>query len=297
MQYSSSPLPKFDHSVSVLCWAYNEEDLIEEFLRRITRLMNSAVEDYEIILIDDGSTDRTYERARKFQQENNRLMIYRNLQNMNVSFSFRKALEKASKEYIFWQTIDWSYDISNLRLYLGYLKEFDIVHGVRRRPVEVKNKLLKPIAALLQLFGMKHLTRRSDTIQKALISVVNYFLIRLLFRVPLSDFQNITLYPARWLKSIKFESNSSFTGPEILLKSNWKGMSIKEVEISFLPRNKGEAKGTRIMSIMNSVKDIFTLWFKWISLGRRGEIHKGIIHRLDPHDKQRKAENRDSDPV
>ena len=49
---------KFDRSVSLLSWAYNEEDSILEFLEKATHLMDSTVEDYEIVLIDDGSTDR-----------------------------------------------------------------------------------------------------------------------------------------------------------------------------------------------------------------------------------------------
>ena len=63
-------LSKFDRSVSLLCWAYNEEASIGAFLERATRLMEETVEDYEIVLIDDGSTDRTYEVASKFQERN-----------------------------------------------------------------------------------------------------------------------------------------------------------------------------------------------------------------------------------
>ena len=51
---------KFDRSNSMLCWVYNEEESIHEFLQRAERLLESVVDDYEIILIDDGSTDKTY---------------------------------------------------------------------------------------------------------------------------------------------------------------------------------------------------------------------------------------------
>jgi hypothetical protein len=180
---------KFDRSVSVLCWAYNEEALIEDFLEEITRLMDASIDDYEIILIDDGSTDRTYEIAKSFCNKNNRLKIYQNGMNLNVGISCRVAISLASKDYLFWQTVDWSYDISNLRVFLEYLKKWDMVQGVRRRPVEVKVRWLKPIVTLSKIFGLKHVTKRSDTIPKAIVSIVNYILIRLLFRVPLSDFR------------------------------------------------------------------------------------------------------------
>ncbi|MDP3981893.1 MAG: glycosyltransferase family 2 protein [Chlamydiota bacterium] len=273
---------KFDRSVSLLCWAYNEEDSIQEYLDRATQLMDSTVEEYEIVLIDDGSIDNTYEIAKTFQEKNSHLKIFKNECNLNVGISSQRAIQRASKEYLFWQTIDWSYDISNLRQFLEYLKTYDIVQGVRRKPVDVRIKFLKPFVLVLKLFGIKHLTKRSDTVPKAIVSVINYFFIRLLFRVPLSDFQNVTFYPTKWIQSVKYEAKSSFANPEGLIKSHWNGMTIKEVPINFISRNKGEAKGTRPKAIINSVKDILKLWFRWVVLGRRVFIKQGTISRLNP---------------
>ena len=189
---------------------------------------------------------------------------------------------RATKEYLFWQTIDWSYDISHFRQFLEHLKTHDIVQGVRRKPVDVKLKFLKLIALILKLFGIKHLTNRSDTVPKAIISVINYIFIRLLFRIPLSDFQNVTFYRTKWIQSIKIEAKSSFANPEGLIKSYWSGMSIKEVPINFIARSRGVAKGTKLGSIATSIRDIVMLWFKWVVLGRRVFIKQGTISRLNP---------------
>ena len=242
--------------------------------------MESAVEDYEIILIDDGSTDKTYEISKKIQEKEPRLKIFQNERNLNVGISSRRAIQRASKEYLFWQTVDWCYDISKLRVFLEYLKTYDIVQGVRVNPVEVRNNFLKPFAGIFKLFGMRHLTRRSDTIPKAIVSLINYLVIRTLFRIPLSDFQNVTFYPSKWIQSVKYEGESSFANPEGLIKSYWNGMSIKEVPISFILRAKGEAKGTRLRAIFSSVKDILRLWLKWVVLGGRGHITKGKIYGI-----------------
>ena len=276
------PLPKFTRSVSLLGWAYNEEASIGAYLERATRLMEETVEDYEIVLIDDGSTDRTYEIAVSFQKKNPRIKIFQNERNLNVGISSRRAIQRASKEFLFWQTIDWCYDISNLRIFLEYLNKYDIVQGVRRSPVPVKLRLLKPFAAILKLFGIKHLTKRSDSISKSIISVINYSLIRTIFRIPLSDFQNVTFYPAKWIQSVQYEARSSFANPEGLIKSHWAGLSIKEVPISFIPRATGTAKGTRWRAIMTSVKDILRLWLRWVVLGKRTFIRRGAIDRLNP---------------
>lgn len=274
-------MKKFDRGVSLLSWAYNEEDSIGEFLARAQALMEQTVNDYEIVLIDDASTDNTLNIAKSFQLNNPRLVIFQNERNLNVGISSRRAIQRATKEFLFWQTIDWSYDISNLRCYLECLKKYDIVQGVRRRAVDVKLGPLKPLLGLSKMLGIKHLTRRSDTLKKALVSVINYIIIRLLFRVPLSDYQNVTFYPSKWIQSVRHEAKSSFANPEGLLKSYWNGMSIKEVPISFISRKTGKGVGTKLKSIMSSINDILFLWFKWVVLGYRGKIVKGVVFRLN----------------
>lgn len=275
-------MDKFDHSVSLLGWAFNEEASIKEYLERATALMDATVSEYEIILIDDGSQDKTFTIADEFRRTRNpRLRIFQNERNLNVGISSRRAFKLASKEYLFWQTIDWAYDIGQLREFLEHLKEYDIVQGVRRRPTNVRLWYLKPFVVFLKLFNINYMANRSDTIWKAFISIVNFIIIRLLFRVPLSDFQNVTFYPTKWLQSLEFEAKSSFANPEGLIKSYWSGMSIKEVEINFIPRKAGEANGTKMKAISSSISDILRLWFKWKVLGKVNFKGKGKIVRAD----------------
>jgi glycosyltransferase involved in cell wall biosynthesis len=277
-------LPKFDRSVSWLCWAYNEEELIEGYLTRANKLLAGTVSDYEILVVDDCSTDKTRDIIGRLMKDIPQIRLIRNPVNLNVGYSSQKAIMSASKEYLFWQTVDWAYDISNLRIFLELLKSHDVVAGVRRAPVEAANEAVKPCLGLFRLFGIKHITRRSDTIPKAIVSVINYILIRILFGVPLSDYQNVVFYPTKLIQSITFESRSSFSNPEGLFKAYWQGASIIEVPISFLPRQGGEAKGTRVRAIANSVGDIFRLWFKWVILGKRDTPRKGSITRLNPRE-------------
>lgn len=267
-------------SLSLLCWAYNEEESIGEFLEKASALMTSLAVDYEIILVDDGSMDRTYEIARAFQERCPRLAIIRHERNQNVMASFKDALQSARKEYVFWQTVDWSYDLSGLKEHIAHLGVVDVVAGARRNPVAARLGIFRPIATLLRLFGIQHLTRRSDSVPKAIVSIVNYILVRVLFGLRLSDYQNVMFFPTRWLQSIELEANSSFGGPELLWKAHWSGLSIQEVPINFIPRRHGIAKGTRIRDIAMSIKDIVRLWFRWVVLRRFYRGQPGAIIRL-----------------
>jgi glycosyltransferase involved in cell wall biosynthesis len=277
-------LQKFDRGVSALCWAYNEEDLIEPYLLRLSKLLHETVEDFEIVVVDDCSTDRTNEIVRRIQEQVPEIRMLRNERNLNVGLSCQRAIQAARKEYLFWQTIDWSYDLGRLRTFLELLETFDVVAGVRRTPVKARGLLFRQLEVMLKLFGTEHLTKRSDTVGKAVISVINYALIRTLFRLPISDYQNVCFYPTKLIQSISYESRSSFVNPEGLLKAYWKGASIVEVPISFIPRIAGVAKGTTPKALAHSVGDICRLWVKWIVVGELDRCKPGHVERLNPDD-------------
>ena len=181
---------------------------------------------------------------------------------------------------MFWQTVDWSYDIRTIRDNLKYLKSYDVLAGVRRKPVGAMGLPMQILEGVLKLFSINHLTKRSDTIWKAMVSVINYSLLRMLFQVPLSDFQNIVFYPRSFIQKIFIESKSSFVNPELLLKTHWSGLAIKEIPINFIPRKKGMAKGTKASSIFASVRDIFFFWYRWKIKGSFRILVHGKINRI-----------------
>src|SRR5262249_27523176 len=136
--------------------------------------------------------------------------------NLGPARSLVQLIPLATKEYFFWQTVDWSYDLSHLVESVDLLERYDVLQGFRG-PV----------------FSLRSLTARSDNPFKVVVSLVNWTIIRLLFGLPLRDFQNIAVYHTHFLQSLTIESNSAFTGPEMLLKAYWKGAVIKEVPVPF----------------------------------------------------------------
>lgn len=267
-------------SVSLVAWAYNEEELIGKFLRKAIRLLRSTEREYELIIVDDGSTDGTGKILKKYADKNSKIRILTNKNNRNVGYSCRRGIFAARHDIIFWQTVDWSYDISRLQALLCLKEKFDVVAGVRRRQVPVRGQFAKFVLAIYRLFHIRHLTRRSDTVYKAVISIFNYCLIRLLFGFELSDYQNVVFYPKKFIQKVSIISKSSFMNPELLLRAHYQGLSICEAPISFLPRKSGKSKGTKIFAILSTIKDLACFYF---ILKIKKEISKktvGKIHRL-----------------
>ncbi|MBK9281079.1 MAG: glycosyltransferase family 2 protein [Candidatus Obscuribacter sp.] len=247
---------KFKKSVSLLTWGYNEEELIGPFLDRAIALLDANVEDWEIIFVNDGSRDRTGEILNEYAARDKRIVPIHNEGNLNVGQSCKRAIKAANKDYLFWQTVDWSYDVKNLRVFLELLNYYDVVQGIRPTPI----RLLSYIPILRSIYRVQ---KRSDNFQKAIVSLSNYYVLRILFGVKFQDFQNVTFYPSKLIQSVTLEGNSSFINPECLLRVYEKGARFIEVPIPFIPRTAGMAKGTKLRAIIASVKDTMVAWYCW----------------------------------
>jgi glycosyltransferase involved in cell wall biosynthesis len=256
-------------SFSMLGWAFNEEQNIGPYIERAETFLRSITDDFELILIEDCSTDRTLEMALAYQATRPWLRIYQNDRNRNCGYNARRAVSLATKDYLFWQTVDWAYDISLLPKVLHYLDHFDVLQGVRMNTVSLNG-----------------LNMRSDNRFKAVVSLVNYLLVRTLFRLPLHDFQNVTLYPTKLIQSVELVSDSAFINPECLLKTWWKGTRFKEFPVPFCKRQAGEAKGTKPKMIWNAIKDIVGYWWSWVVLGRRQDRGRGSVSYWLAEDEQ-----------
>jgi len=262
---------KFDRSVSMLAWGYNEEALVEDFLDRAFALLEDTINDYELVFVNDASTDRTGQILADYAQKEPRLRVITHETNLNVGFACRTAIAGAQKEFLFWETVDWSYDLTYLRIYLELLRYFDVVQGIRPAP----ERLLSHIPVIRSIYRVKS---RSDTLRKAVISLSNYYLLRLLYGVDFHDFQNVTFYPTALAQSLTLMGTSSFVNPELLIKAHAQGARFLEVPIRFIPRQKGEAKGTKLRTVVRSVRDVLGNWLQW---GLRLRLERRRLRRPD----------------
>lgn len=83
--------------ISVIVPAYNLENVIEKC---ILSIINQTYKNLEIIIIDDGSEDKTFEVIQKYAELDNRIKIYQNINN-GVGFTYNFGIEKSTGEYIY----------------------------------------------------------------------------------------------------------------------------------------------------------------------------------------------------
>ncbi|MDD5312461.1 MAG: glycosyltransferase [Dehalococcoidia bacterium] len=231
------------YSLSLVVTAYNEEELLESFIQKSMDDLGKVSDDYEIVLVNDGSKDNTIEIAKKLVGRYPNLVIVDLKENIGTGPNYTAGLAVASKEIFFWNTVDGKFDTRDLPLLLPYLDDYDVVSGYRS-------------------------DLKGNTFYQNILTVCNLYLIRMLFGLKLKAYQTIQFHRMEFIRRITLENNSSFVCPELLIKANAAGKTIKEVEITFHGRRAGKATGGRLSFVMRSLIDVFKFWLLWRVLGR-----------------------------
>lgn len=117
--------------LSIVLPVYNEAKNLEKSLIKIEEFVRPLKYRYEIIVAEDGSTDGTYEIAKKISREKHRIKVLHSINRLGKGLSLRKAFSAASGEKIVFMDIDLSTDLKHLLELVSSLEHYDIVIGSR----------------------------------------------------------------------------------------------------------------------------------------------------------------------
>lgn len=224
------------HSWTVVIPAYNEEATVEEVLKRTVAALTEVAPRFDIVLVDDGSTDGTGERVRRFTGANGRVKLITHPRNRGIGEAVLTGYGAAQGELIVFMPADLQFDPNDLRLFAPYVDEADVV--VCYRP-----------------------TRHDSLFRKAL-SRVDHVLVRLLFGLKVRDLNWVKVYKRWVIKDAHIRSRSPFIEKELLLRAKKLGAKITEVPAPHYPRAAGKSKGASLGHILGSSWDLVRLWWE-----------------------------------
>jgi glycosyltransferase involved in cell wall biosynthesis len=119
--------------LTVFSPAYNEEECIERLVREIAAACDGVDRRYEILIIDDGSSDRTFEILRGLCDEFPQLRVLRLAQNTGLSAGFDAGFQNARGEIVISLDADLQNDPADIPKLLEKMDEFDVVCGIRAK--------------------------------------------------------------------------------------------------------------------------------------------------------------------
>ena len=202
--------------VSVIIPAFNEAEHIEDNLNEVIRTFDDFKCDYEIILVDDGSHDRTYAVAREVVKKNGskRVFIKKNYDNYGKGRALKKGVRYANGEYIIFLDADMDLHPAQLDTFFDIMQltGADVVIGSKQHP---NSQLNYPW-------------------HRKIISNGYYFFIKLMFGLPLHDTQTgIKLFKAEVLKKVmpQIVIKQFAFDLEILANAHRNGYQIEEAPI------------------------------------------------------------------
>jgi glycosyltransferase involved in cell wall biosynthesis len=202
--------------ISIFFPAYNEEGNIESAVRSAVEVLSEICSDYEVLVINDASTDRTGEIADALARGNPKVRVIHHPENRQLGGAMRTGLNQATKDLVAYVDADNPVDLKEITRALEYMDSADVVIGYR--------------------------LNREETLKRAIYSRVYNFLIRVLYGIKVKDVNfSFKIFRRQVLDTIVLKTASSFLDAELLIASKRAGFAIKEIGIRYYPRVAGKS--------------------------------------------------------
>jgi glycosyltransferase involved in cell wall biosynthesis len=211
-------------SLSVIIPIYNEKDGIDKAFAEIDSFLNQNVRDYEILVIESGSTDGSYELCDKMTKASPRIRVIHEGARNGFGSAVRLGFKEAAKELFLVLTIDLPYSLETINQGMNLINEYDCVLSYRSKD----NRCL--------------LRRIQSIVYNALIKTV----LGLPFRKVNSAFK---LLKRHCVEGSAFVSKGWLIDAEILSLISEKRMSYVEIPVTLVERSVGESSVSLIASI------------------------------------------------
>ncbi len=236
---------------------YDEENIGKVVDKAVTVLESLALKDYEIIIIEDGSPDRTGEVADELARKYPRVRVIHHEKNMGYGATLRDGFYAAKFDYVFYSDGDNQFDLDELRKFVALIPYSDIIIGYR-------------------------ISKQYSQWRRFTSFVYNYIL-RRLFNVDYMDVDcAFKLFKADLFKKIEIESTDAFIDAEIMLKARLLGYSVTEMGVKHLPRLAGVSTGAKLGVILRTIREIYRFYRKY---GKQIRAAAAQAHQKQPkHD-------------
>jgi glycosyltransferase involved in cell wall biosynthesis len=225
-------------SLTVVVPVLNEAVLLPDFLRRTTEDLETGGLDWELILVNDGSTDDSLQIMRAFAARQPRVRVIDLGVNHGPGANLMQAYQQARKQFCCYATVDRFYDTRLLPYLMSFTKEHDSVSAYR-------NDL------------------SAHTPWRRVQTMLNVYLQRILFPYRFIAYHTLQIHRTDFLQSANLEARTPFLCSEMLFKASALGLRIKEVGIPYLPRAAGKATGGSPRLIARHLAEVVKYWFRW----------------------------------
>lgn len=221
-------------SITTFFPCYNEQDNVTRVVEQAIKVLDGAGVDYEVIIVNDGSSDETGRIADRIAADHERVRAIHHPRNLGYGAALQSGFRAAAKELVFYTDGDGQFDVAEMPALLPLMKEYDIVSCYR--------------------------LNRQDNVARKINGWLWTKVTGVAFSLHLRDIDcAFKLYKRAIFDDITMESTGALIDTEILARAARKGYRITQRGVRHYPRTAGRQTGANLKVILRAFKELLAL--------------------------------------
>lgn len=229
-------MDKKTSELSIFFPFWNEEKNVETVVKNAIPVAQKVAKIWEIIIVDDGSSDNTLQIAQKLAKENKNIAVATHQPNRGYGAALREGFDHARYDIIVFTDGDRQFDFSQVTKFLEKIDKADLVIGYREKRMD------HPIRHILMM----------------LLKIWDFIFFRIYFKDIDCGFKMFKKDALN--KILPLKSEGAMITTEILAKAKKARLKIAQVKVTHLPRRYGDQSGGNIRVVVRAIRESFALW-------------------------------------
>lgn len=226
-------------NLTIIVPCFNEALDLEYTIKTNINDAKKYLKNFEIIIVNDGSTDDTLRIAKRLDKKYSNIRIITHKKNLGLGAAILSGAKISRYDLITYLPGDGQVYVGDIIVGLQKAKDADLVLTYRKN--------------------------RSDyTLYRKFISSCLTILVRILFGLKYRDYNWVHIYKKTIFSKIRIKSNGVFFLAEIVIKADKQQMKIVEAESIYRPRRSGTSKTAKLLIILKAFFDLLAIWYSLI---------------------------------
>lgn len=249
------PISLVRRSLTIVLPAFNEEANIARAVDQAAEVAPKFADEWEIVVVDDGSQDRTAEVLEACKRTIPNLRIIQHPRNQGYGAALKSGISSAKKDLIFFCDSDLQFNLNELGNLIRWIGQYDVVIGYRKRRVD-------PVYRRLNAFGWN-------------------LLVRLLLGLHVKDIDcAFKLFRREVFDKVRIDAVGAMVNTDILAQAYKFGFLIHQVPVTHYPRKNGEPSGANLAVILKAFRELFRLYNKLREMRKHPRVAANVKWRV-----------------
>jgi dolichol-phosphate mannosyltransferase len=222
--------------VSIFLPAFNEVDNLERSVADIEWAASQVLSEYEILIIDDGSTDGTGELAERLARASRSVRVIHQARNMGIAAAYERALDEATLDHFSFLAADGEIARESVRAILSSVGRADIVAPYHENP-------------------------RARQLHRRFLTWASTALVNVLFGQRMHYYQGPCIYPVALARALPKSAGGFYFLTQMLVHALHAGYTYVEVGLTHVDRTHGRSKAVSAKNILKALRTIAQAWW------------------------------------